>query len=518
VVCSTSLELGVDFDAVDQVLLVGAPRGVSRAVQRLGRSGHRVDGVARGWLLPLSLPDVMECIALRAAVRAGRLDALRVPAAPLDVLAQVLLGMAVEREWGIEEAYELVRRAGPYRALERSDYLRVLEYLAGGGRVLGGSGRYGKIVIAGDRFRVASRRTARSYYLNIGTISDDYHVQVLARGNRRLGAVEESFVTTLGRGEAFVIGGQTVKVKRLHQNTAIVEPAAGERVKTPRWMGGRMSLTARLAEEERALRGALRSAWDEGGRPACERVLRRNWKVDASTARRAGAFLERQCRAAPIPVEEPAQVERLRRGRSVLIVFHVVAGRGVNRSLAWVCGRRLGTEFGSVVANYDDHAFLLSLDARRDPGDERLRACFDPRGWREDLRSALQETEALGRKFRPIAETGQLLERRTARGPARARSSTWSGSLLYETFLKYEPDHPLLREAVREVLEDELDAGAAEQEAARLFTARWEGLELERPSPFSLPLFAAFNRETLLAQDPDRALEELTGELYAEWA
>jgi ATP-dependent helicase Lhr and Lhr-like helicase len=158
VVCSSSLELGVDFSAVDQVLLIGAPRGVSRAMQRLGRSGHRVGGVARGSLVALSLPDLLECAALREAASNGKLDALRIPQAALDVLAQALLAMSIERPWHVDEAFDRVRRAGPYRKLAREDFDAILEYLAGRGRVLGSYETYGKIVFDDDGVSASRRR------------------------------------------------------------------------------------------------------------------------------------------------------------------------------------------------------------------------------------------------------------------------------------------------------------------------------------------------------------------------
>ncbi len=509
VVCSSSLELGVDFAAVDQVLLIGAPRGVSRAMQRLGRAGHRVDGVAMGALVPLSLPDLLQCVALRSAARAGRLDALRPPEAPLDVLAQVLLGISVEHESSLNDAFDLVRGAGPYLNLKRQDFDAVVEYLAGGGKVLGPYGSFGKIVVADGRMKVASRKVAQSYYLNIGTISDDYHVQVMARGNRRLGSVEESFLASLQPGEAFVIGGRSVRVKRLHQNTAMVEPAEGERVKTPRWMGGRMSLSAGLAQEELRLRRGLRAAEDMAA------YLVREWRVTKPLAKRLEVFANRQKLISAIPVDSPVQLEQLKQGRSRLLLFHVLAGRGVNRSLAWVVGHRLGADGkSSVVANFDDHSFLLSLDARHAPEPSALREAFSPVNFREDLRTALAATETLGRRFRPIAETGQLLARKSLKGQVGQRAASWNGSLLYRTFLEHEPEHPLLRETVRETLEDELDADAAACEAARIHAAEWETFDLVRPSPFALPLFAAFNREVLLAQNPDQALEDLVEALY----
>lgn len=520
VVCSTSLELGVDFPAVDQVVMVGAPRGVSRALQRLGRSGHRIGGISRGVLVPLNLIDLTECVALRNAMAEGRYDLLRVPRAPLDVLAQVLLGLAVEREWGIDEALALIRRAGPYATLSRESFDLVLDYLAGGGRVLGPYGTFGKVIIENNRFRVASRKVARNYYLNVGTISDDFQVKVLARGNRHLGSVEEGFLTGLRPGEGFVIGGKAVVLETLHQDTAMVRPATGERLQTPRWGGNKIPLTAELAKAELRLRRALRAAYESGGRDLAATVLREELHVEEPAVRQLLRLVERQQRAAPIPIDEPVQVERVREGRALSIQFHVLAGRAVNRSLGWALAYRLGMSGGqveSVVANFDDHSFLLSFDARKAPDDARLKEAFRPDNLHEDLQRVVESADALARSFRAVAETGQLLPRRTIRGRVGARTATWSGSLLYTTLRKYEPEHPLVREAVREVVEDQMDGERAIAEAARIHAAPWEVFDLPRPSPFALPLFVAFNRETLLAQDPERALDDYVAAIFDQW-
>ena len=516
VVSSSSLEMGVDFASVDQVILVGTPRGVSRALQRLGRSGHRVDGVASGALVPMSLPDLLECVALREAARKGRLDALRIPHAPLDVLAQTLLGMSIEREWTVEEAYGVVCGAGPYLDLPRQDFEDILLYLSGGGVVLGPYGTFGKIVLHDGKFRVADRKTARNYYLNVGVISTEHEMKVVSSRNRQLGTVQESFIASLQPDEAFIIGGKAVRVKQLHGNIVVVEPAQGEQVRTPRWAGNRMSLTTQMAEEERKLRRELRLAFEHGGSSACQAFLQKAYAVDENVASRIAKFVKRHSNALPIPTDSPVLAERIVHGRNMLLLVHVVAGRAVNRSLAWVVGGRL-TKGRSLVANFDDHGFLLSMDARIETNAEILHAAFDPNRFEGDLRSAVSGTETLGASFRQIAEIGQLLPRRTLRGNVGARMSTWNGSLLYKTLLQYEPDHPLVREAVREVLEDQCDAARAAEEAARIYETPLELYDLPRPSPFSLPLFASFNREVLVAPDPDRALDELVAAIYGEW-
>ena len=458
----------------------------------------------------------MECIALREAVTHGRLDALRIPAAPLDVLAQSLLGMSIERTWRLDEAFDMVRRAYPYARMPRSDFDAIIEYLAGGGKVLGSYESYGKIVVENGTFRVAGPKVARQYYMNTGVISDDYQVKVVGKGNRRLGEVEESFLGALQPGDAFIMGGRCVKVRHMQGSTAIVEPAKGERILYPRWMGAKMPLSAQLAREQLAIRRALRFAWESGGPHACLELLRDHYDC---SCRRGGAH--RSIRRAPvprrpIPIDSPLQIERVRTGRSLLLHFHVVAGRAVNRSLAWVVAHRTLPE-ASVAANFDDQGFLITVDPRRAPDSEAIRAAFNPAGFREDLRRVLETTETLGRRFRPVAEIGQLLPRRTLRGETSRKTASWSGSLLYKTLLTYEPDHPLVRECVRGVIEDECDAAGAESEAARLHVTPIEMFDLPRPSPFALSLYASFNRETLMSEDPDRALDELVASLYSDW-
>jgi ATP-dependent Lhr-like helicase len=517
VVASSSLELGVDFEAVDQVLLIGTPRGVSRALQRLGRSGHRLNGVAEGALVPLSLPDLVESVALREAVQDGRLDALRIPIAPLDVLAQILLGMSIERPWTCDEAFELVTGAGPFAKLSRDDFDSVVDYLAGHGKVLGPYGTYGKIVVEGNMFRVADRKTARNYYLNLGVISDDFQMKIVTQKNRWLGEVEEAFIADLQPDEAFIFGGKCVRIVRTHQDTVVVEAAAGENVKTPRWMGNKMPMSARLAKEELALRRKLRDAWATNGTRACYEMLRKEYRADDNVASRISKYVEAQSHATPFPTDSPVIVERVAVGRSLLLLVHVVAGRAVNRSLAWIAAARL-SEGRSVVANFDDHSFLLSFDARATITADRLRAAFSPENWMADLRRTLSTTEALGRSFRRIAEIGQLLPRRTLRGRVPVRAASWNGDLLYRTLLEHEPEHPLVHEAVREVLEDQCDAPRALEESRRIFESPMEVYDLVRPSPLALPLFSAFSREVLLAADPDRALDDLANTLYEEWA
>jgi ATP-dependent helicase Lhr and Lhr-like helicase len=406
--------------------------------------------------------------------------------------------------------------AGPFQNLAREDFDDVLQYLAGFGKVLGPYGTYGKILIEGDKFRVANAKTAREYYMNAGVISNDFEMKVISSRNRHLGAVEEAFIAGLQPNEAFIMGGKPVRVARIHSNIAVVEPAKGEQVKTPRWMGNKMPLTSQLAQEELRLRRELSAVYQKDGAAGCTRYLQKNYAVDGNVASRIADFIRRQSNALPVPTDSPVLAERIVNGRNMLLLVHVVAGRAVNRSLAWVTGARLA-KGQSVVANFDDHSFLLSLDARLEVDAAALHESFNPHNFAEDLRATLSTTETLGTSFRHIAEIGQLLPRRTLRGNVSARAATWNGSLLYKTLLEHEPNHPLVREAVREVMEDQCDVSQAAEEAARIYSSPIEIYDLPRPSPFGLPLFAAFNREVLVAPDPERALDNLVAAIYGEW-
>ena len=274
--------------------------------------------------------------------------------------------------------------------------------------MLGPYGTYGKIVLENGSFHVAKGKTARNYYMNLGVISSDVEMRVMSGRNRMLGAVEESFITSLQPNEAFIMGGKAVRVKQIHQNTAVVEPAQGENVKTPRWMGNKMALTTQLANEELRLRRQLQEAWQQGQAEACIAMLKENYNVTANVAGRIAQFLAHHTKALPVPTDSPVLAERVTTGRSTLILVHVVGGRAVNRSLAWVSAARIA-QGQSVVANFDDHSFLLALDSRMNLTAETLHESFNPQNWLEDLRATLSTTETLGTSFRRIAEIGQLL-------------------------------------------------------------------------------------------------------------
>ncbi len=252
VVCSTSLELGLDIGSIDLVVMLSTPKGVNKALQRTGRAGHNLREVSRGLLMATNINDLIECAATARLARIGQLDAIRIARAPLDVLAQNLVGMGCHGEVSIEEAFALVRRAQPYAQLSRDDFQLVLDYLAGGGKALRQQYQevFGRIVLDEARgvFETRPGMTRRDFLQNIGTIPSDGMVRILLK-NSPLGSVEESFLRSLRPGDIFSLAGRALRLERVGLMEAWVERADGAVPTVPRWGANKMPLSNRVGQE-----------------------------------------------------------------------------------------------------------------------------------------------------------------------------------------------------------------------------------------------------------------------------
>ncbi|MBO3754655.1 MAG: hypothetical protein FGF53_07265, partial [Candidatus Brockarchaeota archaeon] len=244
VVTSTSLELGIDIGFIDCVVQIGSPKSVTRAIQRVGRSGHSLEAVSKGIFIPMERDDLLEVLVMSKAAEAGKLDEAYIPENPLDVLAQHIVGMAVERKWRIDEAYGLVRRSYNFRNLGREDFVSVLRYLSGYYRQLEGYKVYGKIWLD-EADGVFGRRgnLARVIYMtNTGTIPDMAMVKVFTRDNRPVGNIEEEFFERLSPGDIFLLGGRPYRCLKSRLMKLIVEPAEGEKPTVPQWFSEMLTL------------------------------------------------------------------------------------------------------------------------------------------------------------------------------------------------------------------------------------------------------------------------------------
>lgn len=562
VVCSTSLELGIDIGSINLVVMLSTPKGVSKALQRTGRAGHTLKEVSRGLLMATNVNDLVECAATALLARRGHLDEIRIPEAPLDVLAQHVMSLGCLGETPIEEAFELVRRAWPYRNLSRTDLDAVLEFLAGGGRALRQQYTevFGKIVLdeARGTFEARAGSVRRDFLQNIGTIPNDGVVRILLR-NSQLGTVEESFLRQLRVGDVFALGGRALRLDRIGTMEAWVSRADGTVPTVPRWGANKMPLSNRVGLEISRFRAELRARLESipfeqcpglapwvARRLECEEpnaaILLRIHAAQHQISEiptREFLLVEEFAEPAPQPETPPSQPVRRRSGPrqqelrlgpvarilpeapspgpvALHYFFHSLIGRAANDALSRVLALRLSRlRGGNALASTDDYGFVLTVAPRQRLQPADFPALLDPSGFAEELDASLSRSDLLKYHFRNAAQTGLMVYRNFFGEQKSVRKLQWSSEVLFNVLSEHEPDHVLLREARRDAVQTFLDV-----EGARRFLEefRQEGREVRmRPVPHVPPLsfgmYATKIREALLVEDPAETLERL----YHHW-
>ncbi len=525
VVCSSSLEMGVDIGAIDLVVMISAPKGISRTLQRIGRSGHSVGAESHGVLVATNIDDLVECTVTARLARERRLDPVRVPENPADVLVQHLLGLAMEEPGlDVDMAWETVRRAWPFRHLTRADFDRAVEYLRGGGRSLEKTyaDTFGKLRVdeAGGMWTV-SRKVERDYLVNIGTIASEGLVNVLL-GRRRLGSVDEGFVQGLKVGDVFVLGGRVVRLVEVGWQVAKVEDAAGERPNVPTWGGSRLGLSTGLAAEIAGLRGELDDRLGDGDGAVADWLVEA-WEISQANAQAIVAQFELQRRHSLVPRAGLTLIELYREtvpeNKQVLshYFFHTMAGRPVNDALSRIVARRLaGVAGGNAQATVNDYGFLLTLARFQELPLSRWQACFARAGAEDDLLAALKESELVRWQFRAVAQTGLMVPRQLPGKDRAIKMLRFSAEILFRVLEQYEPDHPLLAESYRQATTLFLDqeGACAWLERAAAPDWRWRLVETPVVSPFGFGLYVSKWKENLQFENPDEAIERLYQQFY----
>ncbi len=517
VVCSTSLELGIDIGAVDLVVMVATPKGVSRAIQRIGRSGHSLNQTSHGVLVATNINDLVEAIATAQLIRQGVLDPIKILDRPNDVLAQQIVGMAALAPIAADAAYDIVRGALPFRELERAEFDHVLEYLMGGGASLQRqySGLFGKITLADGLIALAHPRVAREFLLNIGTIVSEGYVSVLL-GRRRLGSVEEGFIKQLQAGDLFVLGGRVVRLIETGVQEAYVERADGHLPTIPRWNAAKMPLTSGLARAVRELRNELDARLRAGPDAAALEWLVENFQISLANAQPIVEFFRAQLAISEVPVASKLLIERYRDGDHAHYFFHSLIGRSANdalsRIVAWRVQDRIG---GNALVTIDDYGFLLTLRRFQELPLGQWQGCFRREGAEEDLHAALRGSELVKWQFRGVAQTGLMVPRKLSGRERKPRQLSWSSEVLFRVLEQHEPDHPLLEEAYRQAAHTFLDAETAFAFLDDAQDLEWTLRELPVVSPFSFPIYASKIKESMMLEDPAAAIERIYFEMYS---
>jgi ATP-dependent Lhr-like helicase len=461
VVCSSSLELGVDIGYVDRVCIVGGARGMTPTLQRAGRAGHRPDAVAEGVIVAQDRDDILEAAATKRCIREAILEEIAIPEAPLDVLAQwLVMSVCYDRRVPIADALALARRAAPYRALAECDLRAVIAYLRGGGA--GQSDAHVRRLGADDdAIYGLGRDVCSAFFENVGTIPDESQILVTSRGSGAIGKVEENFAASLREGDVFLISGKTFRVTESRGAGITVEPFAG-RPNVPTWSSHIKGIPAVLAREIALLRSGLAQRLASGGAPVALEWLAERYQLTGLEASHAVRYVAQQMAISAVPAPGEALVEIYRMDKRQTAAFHTCAGRRVNEALARIVGARL---FALLRANTqittDDNGFLVTMPAGKTLPDAAWAGLLHARDVERDLLAGLRGSYILSAHFRYVANTGLLVLRRAGGKAVRRRGLRWSAQKIFDQLFEVDPGFPLVRETVRHVTIDLLDGPGA---------------------------------------------------------
>lgn len=516
VVCTSSLDLGIDWGDIDLVINVGAPKGASRLMQRIGRANHRLDEPSRAVMVPANRFEVLECRAAIDAVAENAQDTPPQRKGSLDVLAQHVLGRACGEPFIADALYDEVRSAAPYATLSRTDFDDVIDFVATGGYALKGYERFARIRHdSSGKWRVTNPRVRQSYRLNVGTIVEEPMLKVklvrgrgkgsgstgaIARGGRMLGQIEEYFIENLVAGDTFVFGGEVVRYEALMEDEVYVSRSNDANARVPSYMGGKFPLSTYLAERVRLLLNDPQA-----------------WKGLPDQVRE---WLSLQAHFSRVPGPRELVVETFPRADKHYLVCYPFEGRLAHQTLGMLLTRRLergrARPLGFVANEYALAVWSLGdMSSMIRNGRLDLNALFDPDMLGDDLEAWLAESALMKRTFRTCAVISGLIARRFTGEEKSRRQVLFSTDLVYDVLRKHQPDHVLLRAARADAATGLLDIRRLSDMLIRI-KGRITHKELDRVSPLAVPVMLEIGREQVYGEASDELLAEAAEELVKE--
>ena len=482
VVCTSSLDLGVDFAPVEQVLQIGSPKGVARLMQRAGRSGHRPGEISKVTVVPTHALELVEAAAAREAAAERIIEPRKPVERSLDVLVQHLVTCALGGGFVPDTLRDEVRGTHAYRNLTDDEWRWTLDFVVHGGASLNAYPEYRKVVIDADGVaQVPDAGIARRHRQSIGTIPSDASIVVQFRNGTKLGHVEESFIAHLRKGDCFVFAGRTLEFLRVREMTAWVKPARSSAGVIARWMGARMPLSTLLADRTRKLIADARENRYASGELELVRPL-----------------LELQRRWSALPLQSEWLIERMTLRDGHYLFFYPMEGRLAHLGLATLFSYRLTRERPrTFTITVNDYGFGLLSPEPIPLGLGNLGRMLAADNVERDILAGVNAAELGRRQFREIARVAGLVFQGY---PGQGRSSRQlqaSSGLIYDVFAEFDPDNRLLAQAVCEVLERHLEAPRLVHALARLRRSAALMTVPARPTPFAFPLIVESFREKL---------------------
>jgi len=495
VVCTSSLDLGIDWGEVDLVVQVGAPKGASRLLQRIGRANHRLDEPSKALLVPANRFELLECQAAKEAALAGDLDGYPARPACLDVLAQHILGCACSQPINPDRLFAEIKTAYPFQTLRRDEFDDVFRYVVNGGYTLRAYERYHRLVERPDGdYEIAAPIVARQYRMNVGTIVEAPMLRVKLRRGPVLGDIEEWFVQGLTPGDTFIFAGRLLRFEGIRALAVECSSVKQGDPKVPAYAGGRLPLTTGLASRVREM---LASRQHHASLPA-----------DVQE------WLRLQRRKSLLPGRKGVLIESFPRGKREYLVVYSFEGRNAHQTLGMLVTRRM-EKLGLKPLGFVASDYVLGIWSLRAPDNGDIDRLFDQDMLGDDLEEWLEESSMLRRSFRMVAIVSGLIERRHPGAEKSRKQVTFNADLIYDVLRKHEPDHILLRATHQDAAWNLADVGRLSQFLQRI-VGRITFRRLAHVSPLAVPILLDIGRERVEGEATEELLEAAANDLIAE--
>lgn len=484
VVCTSSLDLGVDFRPVEQVIQIGSPKGVARFMQRAGRSGHQPGALSTIYLAPTHALELLESASLKAAIEAGQFESREPILLPYDVLLQFMMTLACGGGFEPADLFETVKTSFAFEAMERSEFEWCLNFLLHGGKSLEAYDEYKKAGMLDGKVLPVNRSIALRHRMSIGTIVGDTNLVIEFLNGTRLGQIEEYFISSLNQGDHFWFAGRSLEFVRIREMKVQVRKSTAPQGKVPSWMGGRMPLSSQLS-------AFMREKCDMAAQGLLEGT-----EMEALEG-----LLSRQAQASHLPSRDELLVEYVESSEGFHLFVYPFEGRLVHEGMAALFAYRIGqTKPISFSIAMNDYGFELLSDQRIALDESLVRNLCDASNLRLDILRSLNATEMARRQFGEICRVAGLVFQGFPGAPIRTKHLKASSHLLFDVFFEYDPDNLLLKQALDQALQLQLDESRMRLALKRIASQKIRIKHLVHPTPFCFPIMADRLREKMSSE------------------
>ncbi|MEK9619513.1 MAG: ligase-associated DNA damage response DEXH box helicase [Flavobacteriales bacterium] len=496
VVCTSSLDLGVDFHPVESIVQIGGPKGVARFIQRAGRSGHRPKEVSKIYFLPTHAIELIEAAALNKAVKKDFVEQRNPYLLSFDVLIQFLVSLAVSDGFFPQQTFEFIKKTYAFSSITNDEWEWVLRNITVGSNSLKAYDEYKRVdILENGLFKVNSRKTAMRHRVQIGTIVSDALLQLKSINGRRLGKIEEWFVSKLSKGEVFLFGGQYYKIFQMKDMEVIVKKSKAKKGKIVSWMGGRMGFSSYMSELLRA------------------ELYDLNKSLLSKTENPLNYLTEKQLEFSAIPNFDEFLIESFKTKDGFHTIFYPFEGRFIHEALSHLIAYRISLLNPiSFSLAYNDYGFELLSDEFLDVQDILDNNLWDDSHLFQDLNDSINTSEMARRKFRDIAVISGLIFTGLPNKRKGNRDLQSGSQLLFDVFRDYEPDNLLYKQSINETFEYQLEEGRLRDALKRIKTQKLIWKQIPNPSPFSFPIITDRMRENLSSEKFEDRIKKMLEE------